>query len=1009
MLISVAGWSQNTEFRATWVVTWEYINSTSSVAENKARIINILEEHKRANMNAVMWQVRQSGTAYYHSSYEPWGPYAGGAYPGFDPLAFVIEEAHKRGMEVHAWFNTFMISSNAEGRITAKHPNWICTNQDGSAMSKYYALSPGIDSVRKYTLNVAMEIVNNYDIDGLHLDYIRWNEYDATDMTSKSAEEFPLDGMISEERLIRLKSSTTASTRFIFDKYHPYSGGVPAGYSTWEDWRRAGVTEMVKMVHDSIQLIKPHVRLSTAVLGKYKTGGDSGWNGYYIVFQDGALWFNQGYVDQLTPMHYHWTTGTAFLSAIESDWEPSIQPGIIAKRLYSAGPASYILDENDRWNNHADIVTKCRTKSWIDGFQFFSYASWHSRDYWDEAGNTFFKRMTRIRPALLKTPPPSPLMAISKKDSMNYEFTVTPSTSDNCWYVIYRSEDETLDTDSDKIIYTTFGKAPFTASDNFDGLQSFNGKYSYFASAFNRYWNESLPSNSVKTDSIPSFAPVVISTIPTDNGLLAVNRPIYFEFSKEMDTISFSPALDIQPIVNFSVKWSSDKKTACVNFASLLSYDTPYTVVLSHDLKDSNGKELDGNGDGQSGDNFTFHFRTLKRDSEGPVLIQSTVSNNENGVDVASVFSFTFNEIVLSGSLASSGILLKNNTGSDVAFRYTLYETADSKSVITVQPTDTLHHSSKYTLTIAGSVSDTIGNTAGGDMSFTFNTSAYYYTSSKLIDEFNEISGWQSPSYSGSTVGLVNAESSFGINTLYGLPASLTASSARLIYSWDPSATIYLIREYLTPSSAPALIEFDTTWSLQTYIFGDSSNVKIRFCIDENSGTAWTDHEVSQWETIDWRGWKLVEWKLSDANSIGSWISSDNKLLGTSYRTDSYQFTRDNQSAYTGTIYFDNYRVVKKVRRTTDIKDIKDQGTGIIKCYPNPFAQRTMLSLTINKDDRYTLTVYNISGQVTEKLRQEYFSAGTYYVSFGENYKPGVYLIELRSETERQSIRCIKK
>ena len=99
--VSLLTSAQNSEFRATWVVTSQYISPTSTIEENKARIIRILDEHKKANMSAVIWQVRQSGSSYYQSSYEPWGYYAGGAYPGFDPLAFVIEEAHKRGLEVH--------------------------------------------------------------------------------------------------------------------------------------------------------------------------------------------------------------------------------------------------------------------------------------------------------------------------------------------------------------------------------------------------------------------------------------------------------------------------------------------------------------------------------------------------------------------------------------------------------------------------------------------------------------------------------------------------------------------------------------------------------------------------------------------------------------------------------------------------------------------------------------------------------------------------------------------
>mgnify|MGYP003325369435 CR=1 FL=1 len=91
-----------------------------------------------------------------------------------DPLAAAIEEAHSRGLELHAWFNVFQTSSTYDGSPAAEHPEWICRDQNGTPMSSYRSLSPGLKDVRNYTIKVAMEIVRNYDIDGLHLDYVRY-------------------------------------------------------------------------------------------------------------------------------------------------------------------------------------------------------------------------------------------------------------------------------------------------------------------------------------------------------------------------------------------------------------------------------------------------------------------------------------------------------------------------------------------------------------------------------------------------------------------------------------------------------------------------------------------------------------------------------------------------------------------------------------------------------------------------------------------------------------------
>jgi len=1007
--VSLLTSAQNSEFRATWVVTSQYISPTSTIEENKARIIRILDEHKKANMSAVIWQVRQSGSSYYQSSYEPWGYYAGGAYPGFDPLAFVIEEAHKRGLEVHAWFNTFMISSIAAGRITASHPNWICTNGDGTAMSKYFAVSPGIDSVRKYTLKVAMEIVNKYDIDGLHLDYIRWNEYDNADMLTKKEDEFPMDGMISDEKLTRLKS-TEPTDRFIFDKYHPYSAGVPSGYSTWGDWRRDCVTDFVKSVHDSIQKVKPFVRLSVAALGKYKYGGESGWNGYYIVFQDAAKWFNLGYIDQLTPMHYHWYTATSFVNAIDSDWYPNITEGIAAKRLYTAGPGSYILEENKAWNNHGAIVNSCRDREWIDGFQFFSYASWRDRNYWEEAGTTFFNRMTHVRQIKLVSTPATPLISISKTDSLHYTLTVTPAVTDSLWYAVYRSEDGTFDSDTDEIIGTIFGNSGFSVADAFDGLQSFNGKYTYFATSFNRYWNESLPSAGVLTDPIPSNPPYVKSTYPAEGAKLPVNGTVTFNFSKEMNEGTLQPAFAIEPSATGNFSWSDDRKSVVVSFTGILAYKTAYRITLASSLTDINGKKLDGNGDGTPGDAFTLNFATWPKDSVGPVITQSTVTDDESGVDIASVFSFTYNEIIDNASLTSASFSLKNSNDVNIPFKYSVYETNDAMSVISIQPESLLDIYTQYRLTLTGSVTDTLGNASGTDVSYSFTTSGYRYTDTLQIDDFNTLTGWQTPSYSGTTVGVIAADLSFTTNTLYGLPALASRTSASLVYSWDTSAPLNLIREYLASSSAPATVQFDTTYTIQVYIFGDSSNTKFRFCIDEFNGTDWNEHEVSKWMVINWRGWKLVEWKLSDASSVGSWISTNNLLAGPKYRTDSFHFTIDDgKKSPKGTLRFDNYRVIKKVLKSTGTDDINEENGTSLRVFPNPFNSEATIHLDIRKEDFYRLTIYDLTGRIVERPVKLELSEGEYTEHFGSGYIPGIYIVELKSSQGTQSVKVIKR
>ncbi len=525
--------ADNTEFRAVWVITWDYISDSRTASQNKAKIREILDNVKAANMNAVLWQVRQSGAVYFNSSYEPYGYYAGYSYPGFDPLAYAVSEAHKRGLELHAWFNTFQVYSTHSGTPAAEHPEWICTNRDDQYMTSHRCVSPGLQEVRDYTLKVAMEVVNNYDVDGLHLDYIRWNEFDEDDMNNPPSieqEMRELDGMFSKKKIQGL-AKTAGSKRYIFDKQHPYSGGVPSGYSNWDDWRRDGVTAFVHALHDSIQAVKPWVRLSPAALGKYKKGGTSGWNGYYIVFQDAAKWFNRGYIDQLTPMHYHWLNGTDMKDELTSDWKPYITEGIADGRLYTNGPGSYVLDDNGVWNNHADIVNKVRTLTWVDGFQFFSYSSWQKHHYWETAGSTFFGNRTKVRAsAFLSTDtPPAPSLELTKIDSMNYRLTVTPADSldANQWFALYRSADSVLDVANDEIIHVRFGREAFSVTDSYWGQNRIDGRYTYFATMLNRFWNESEISNAAAGDSVPDFvnppdAPEYVRVLQVDANTLAV-------------------------------------------------------------------------------------------------------------------------------------------------------------------------------------------------------------------------------------------------------------------------------------------------------------------------------------------------------------------------------------------------------------------------------------------------------------------------------------------------------
>ena len=938
--------TDNEEFRATWVITWEHISASSSVETNKARVRQILDNHQAANMNAVIWQVRQAGTAYYNSSFEPWGSYAGGSDPGYDPLAYAIEEAHKRGMEVHAWFNCFAASSTAEGSPATLHPEWVCRDQSGIAMTDSRALSPGMKAVRDYTIDVAMEIVNNYDIDGLHLDYVRWNEY----LNSKKSKSYAasidetrmMDGMITEEQIEDLVKNK--SGRYLYDVDHPYSVNQPNDipgqtFSSWEDYWRWSVTEFVQTLHDSIQSVKPWVRLSAAALGKYRW---SSWQGYGSVYQDAALWFNEGYVDQLTPMHYHWTTGTEFRNMLNSgsteSWVYWIAPGIEAGRLFSVGPGSYILLENKIWYRHKDIINTCRQIEWIDGFQFFSYGSWNGAKYWEEAGNTVFNTLTKIRNNVNSPIPAEPTITITKLNDLKYEINILPdvSISDDSWYLVYRSEDATISPNEDEIIDIHFGQGSFTVIDSFPGTQDYNGQYHYSATALDRYWQESDYSNAVITDQIPSYDPELLYCSINPGDTVAINSVIQFEFSKTMNQASFQTAFTIQPEspikeYKWSNNWTNSSKIVDVIFDGNLQVSTEYSIAISSDLTDIIGLHITP---------FTSNFVTKDEDLNGPVVRMNYPEYLQSNFDLDDAFTIEFDEFIDPLSINESTVLFTN--GGNPTSVSIMLDSYDNRSILNIKPFPQLLPDTLNILTLTTGITDTLGNAIESNVNVEFYTDIYHYYSNKSVDDYSTDNNWWNPSGSGSTTGIISTGSEFSYSTARYLPTTEVFSSkgrsGYLKYQWDSAASNFLLREHVGDGTTNS-ISIDTSWIMQVYIYGDASNNQFRFSLyekDASGNNTSSIAEVSKWRTIDWIGWRLVEWDLGDPNSVGTWLSADEQMDGHHYIMEGLHLTKPENGAWSGILYFDNLRLVK---RTND--PIPPNTAPVLAALPDTFTYQS--------------------------------------------------------------------
>lgn len=299
LCLSLSAIEPQREFRANWVATvsnidWPKTKITTTgnqtqINAQKAELINILDNMKAANMNAVFLQIRPMADALYQTQLTTWSSYLTGTRdkdPGYDPLAFAIVEAHKRGMELHGWMNPYRYTNSSTTHpssdyLQVQHPDWLLSFDTNEKI-----LNPGIPAVRTHIARVTKEVIVNYpDIDG-----IVWDDY------------FYISAITSGNQ-----DATT------FQNYNPQNLSVG-------DWRRDNVNKTVKEVYDSIQKVNPGIRfgisprgiwsISKTAANKYGVtlpSGITGADNYNSIYCDGLAWLSQGTIDYISPQLY-WAT-----------------------------------------------------------------------------------------------------------------------------------------------------------------------------------------------------------------------------------------------------------------------------------------------------------------------------------------------------------------------------------------------------------------------------------------------------------------------------------------------------------------------------------------------------------------------------------------------------------------------------------------------------------------------------------------------------------------------------
>jgi uncharacterized lipoprotein YddW (UPF0748 family) len=446
-----------TEIRAVWLTTnWglDWPMQGVSASAQKEQLINILDQLQKANFNVVLFQAREQGYTLYKSKIEPLSPYFNHE-DDFDPLAFALEECHKRGMECHAWITTYpmnKIKYEYTGKGSKRKAVPI-NNKPAyyKQVNDVWYLDPGMPETRKLIISIVKEITENYDVDGINFDYVRYPD----------SRHFPDN-----------------------DSYRKYGNGMNI-----RDWRRKNVNILITEAYDTIKSIKKWVQVSSSPLGRYKVLPDvntnDGWTAYETVFQDAGYWMKSGKHDLLFPMMYY----------NEHNFYPFLNDWIANSngRPIVPGLGVFQMDEQNWPVYNITNQMKYIRDNLVSGAAYFrtGYVLSNLNGVLDSI-HAYYPAPAKLPPLtwLSNNTPDSPDNLQVYKDgkgNLNIKWDA-PVKNEDYTYTIYVSDSEPIDTNNAGNILATglhTNHFSFPASEGDFG-------YYYAVTALDRYHNESV-------------------------------------------------------------------------------------------------------------------------------------------------------------------------------------------------------------------------------------------------------------------------------------------------------------------------------------------------------------------------------------------------------------------------------------------------------------------------------------------------------------------------------------
>ncbi|MDW7694357.1 family 10 glycosylhydrolase [Flammeovirgaceae bacterium SG7u.111] len=471
------------ELRAAWIATVANIDWPSKPGlEPKAQqeeFVELLDMLEKLNMNAVIVQVRPSTDAFYYSRFEPWSEWLSGEQgkspqPYYDPLQFMIAEAHERGMEFHAWFNPYRAifdtskSSIEEFHLTKTRPDLFLT------YGKKVYFDPGIPVVRDYLVNVIKDVTLRYDIDAVHFD-------DYFYPYKIAGQDFP----------------DSTSFRFYGTGFTP---------ETKEDWRRKNVDEVIEALSKGIKEVKPDVKFGISPFGVWRnidrdaegSNTKAGMTNYDDLYADILKWLKLGWIDYVAPQLY-WPQGhpAADYTTLLQWWDKHAY----GRHVY-VGHAIYRIGQSrpEKWLDPAELpeqIQMSRQKTSIMGNAFYSSKHFkkNSLGFCDSLKTSIYptKALPPTMPWIDKTTP-APPSRINCKKGENGEAVLQWSQAEDSsgkpiYHIVYRAEgkDENIVPENKNI--SSFRRVERNEFRDTDVKK--NKKYTYIITAIDRTGNES--------------------------------------------------------------------------------------------------------------------------------------------------------------------------------------------------------------------------------------------------------------------------------------------------------------------------------------------------------------------------------------------------------------------------------------------------------------------------------------------------------------------------------------